>query len=126
MALVLEGVLKDILANQIATEVDAGVGNGSLQFETTGGAAEVATIPFNATAFSAATGGSGTITLAGTPIQDTTATGGVIDQFSIFDGDSTKQLTGDVQTSGSDINMTSLTVGVGDTVELTSFSITVP
>lgn len=123
MALILEVVLRNVLADAIDAEVNTGVGTAELRFETSADA-EVATIPLQNPAFGAAA--AGTITLAGTPIQDTTATGGTVAQFSIYDRDATKQLEGTVATSGGDINMSSLVVGANDTVELTSFSITVP
>lgn len=123
MALILEVVLRNVLADAIDAEVNTGVGTAELRFETSADA-EVATIPLQNPAFGAAA--AGTITLQGTPIQDTTATGGTVAQFSIYDRDATKQLEGTVATSGGDINMSSLVVGANDTVELTSFSITVP
>lgn len=123
MALVLEVALRNVLADAIDNEVNTGVGTAELRFETSADA-EVATIPLQNPAFGAAA--TGTITLQGTPIQDTTATGGTVAQFSIYDRDATKQLEGTVATSGGDINMSSLVVGANDTVELTSFSITVP
>jgi hypothetical protein len=123
MALVLEVVLRNVLADAIDNEINTGVGTAELRFETSADA-EVATIPLQNPAFGNAA--TGTITLQGTPIQDTTATGGTVAQFSIYDRDATKQLEGVVATSGGDINMSSLVVGANDTVELTSFSITVP
>lgn len=123
MALILEVVLRNVLADAIDAEVNTGVGTAELRFETSADA-EVATIPLQNPAFGPAA--AGTITLQGTPIQDTTATGGTVAQFSIYDRDATKQLEGTVATSGGDINMSSLVVGANDTVELTSFSITVP
>lgn len=123
MALILEVVLRNVLADAIDAEVNTGVGTAELRFETSADA-EVATIPLQNPAFGPAS--AGTITLQGTPIQDTTATGGTVAQFSIYDRDATKQLEGTVATSGGDINMSSLVVGANDTVELTSFSITVP
>jgi hypothetical protein len=90
----------------------------------TSGDVEVATITFNATAFGASSGG--VITLAGVPLEDASATGGVVAQFSIFNGSAAKVLEGVVAVSGQDLDLTSLTVGATDTVELTSFTITMP
>jgi len=123
MALTLETVLRNDLADQVDTSINTGAGNGSLLFETAGDV-EVATINFDAVAFGAAA--AGVITMAGAPKSDTSATGGTTVQFSIFDGDSVKQLEGTVATSGADINISSTVIGVGDTVELTSFTITMP
>ena len=48
-------------------------------------------------------------------------------KFRIKSGGTTNQIAGTVSTSGADINFAGgLTVGVGDTVTLTSFTITCP
>lgn len=120
MALILETGLRNVLADAVDTEVGTA---GFLQFETSGDV-EVATIPFGNPAFGAAA--TGVITLNGTPIQDTSATGGTTSQFSIYKSGPTKLLEGTVATSGADINISSTVIGAGDTVELTSFTITMP
>lgn len=118
--------LGNALAQTIIDEIDTGaaVSAGYMLIETSGDA-EVARLDFN-TPPSFGAPASGTITLNGTPKQDTTAAGGTAAQFSIYDRDNTKQLEGVVATSGQDLDLSSLTVTAGDTVELTSFSISVP
>ena len=123
MALTLETALRNALANAVDDEINTGAGTATLEFETSGDV-EVATINLQNPAFGAAA--AGVITLQGTPLQDTNATGGTVAQFSIYDRDATKQLEGTVATSGADINISSTTVGAGDTVELTSFTLTMP
>jgi len=125
MALTLETVLRDDLADRIDALINFGVtdANGDLKFQTSGDV-EVATIEFQDPAFGSAS--TGVITMAGQPLSDTSATGGVVAQFSIFDRNNLKQLEGTVGVSGQDINLSSLTVGATDTVELTTFTITVP
>jgi len=76
------------------------------------------------TAFGASN--TGVITLAGVPLSDTSATGGTVAQFSIYNRASTKVLEGNVSTSGASINISSLSIGAGGTVTLTSFAITTP
>lgn len=120
MALTLETGLRNVLADAIDTEVGAA---GFLQFETSGDV-EVATITFGNPAFGAAS--TGTITLSGTPLSDTNATGGTVAQFSIYKSGPTKLLEGTVATSGADINITSVAIAATETVTLTSFTITVP
>ena len=126
MAIVMETPLRNALAQAIIDEIDAGVAvaQGYMLIETSADA-EVARLDFNAPPSFGAPA-SGTITLNGTPKQDTTAAGGTAAQFSIYDRDNTKQLEGVVAVSGQDLDLSSLSVGIGDTVELTSFSITVP
>lgn len=125
MALTLETLLRDDLANQIDTTINAGTAP-ELVFETSGDV-EVATILLDTTnAFGAAA--TGVITMTGQPRSDTNATGGTTVQFSIFQNISqtNKVLEGTVATSGADINISSTVIGATDTVELTTFTITVP
>lgn len=120
MALTLETAFRSVIADAVDTEIGAA---GFLQFETSGDV-EVATITFGNPAFGAAS--SGVITMSGQPLQDTSATGGTIAQFSIYKSGPTKLLEGTVSTSGADINLSSLSPAATDTVELTSFTITCP
>ena len=123
MALILETGLRNALADAIDVQINTGAGTAELRFETTGDV-EVATEALQNPAFGAAA--AGVITCQGTPIEDTNATGGTVGQFSIYDRDGTKQLEGTVATAGADINISSTGVGAGDTVRLTSLTITVP
>jgi len=125
MTLVLEVALQNAMADAIGTYVDAGTAP-ELVFETSGDV-DVATIILDTTnAFGSAA--AGVITMTGQPLQDTNATGGETVQFSIYQnvGQTNKCLEGTVSTSGADINISSTTVGATDTVELTTFTITVP
>lgn len=121
--MILETVLRNVLADAIDNEINTGSGTSNLKFETSGDV-EVATIDFQNPAFGAAA--SGVITLAGVPLSDTSATGGTIAQASIFDRDGTKQLEMTVSTSGAEINITSLVIVATEQVDLTSLTITVP
>jgi len=125
MALTLETAMRDAIANALDADINFGVSdaNGDLKFETTGDV-EVATIEFQDPAFGAAA--TGVITMAGQPLTDASATGGLVAQFSIFDRNNAKVLEGVVGVSGKDINLSSLSVGATDSVELTTFTITVP
>ncbi len=125
MTLILETTLRDDLANQIDDSINAGTAP-ELVFETSGDV-EVATIILaTPDAFGAAS--TGTITMTGQPISDASATGGTTVQFSIYINvaQSGKILEGTVATSGADINISSTVIGATDTVELTTFTITVP
>ena len=124
MALVLETAVRNAAADAIDTEIGAA---GYLEFQT-GAQVEVATIAFGNPAFGSAV--VGVITMSGQPLQDTNATGNAsaINAFQIFASGAVLKITGTVTlvAGGGDIEMSSLTVAATDTVELTTFSITVP
>jgi hypothetical protein len=82
MALTLETVTRNAIADALDVLINSGGGAGYLEFQTSGDV-EVATITFDATAFGAAS--TGTITMASAPKSDTSATGGTMAQFSIYD-----------------------------------------
>ena len=121
--MILETALRNALADEVDNQINTGAGTATLQFETSADA-EVATIDLQNPAFGAAS--TGTITLAGVPLSDTSATGGTTAQASIYDRDSTKQLEMTVGTSGTEIIITSTVIAATEQVDLTSLTITVP
>lgn len=126
MALTLATTMRDAIADAVDARINSGGGAGYLEFQTSGDV-EVATITFEATAFGDSS--TGVITMASAPKSDTNATGGTMAKWKIYDNGAPGDLliTGSVGTSGEDINFAGgLTVGVGDTVTLTSFTITCP
>jgi len=126
MGLLLETGLRDALADEIDNYINTLGTAPHLMFETVANA-EVADIVMSTTnAFGASS--NGTITMTGQPLSDTNAAGGTIDHFCIYAnaGQTNKVLTGSVGTSGESINITNLTITATETVELTSFTITVP
>lgn len=119
---VLETAARNAACNAIVDLIDAGAGAGTLRFETSGDV-EVATLTFSDPAFgNAATG----VATASAITSDTNATGGTIAQASIYDSDSNKVLEATCGTSGAEINLSSLTIGAGDTVSISSLTVTVP
>lgn len=108
------------LADFIDDQVNGGTGAGSLVFQTSGDV-EVATCAFSNPAFGAATGG---VITANSISDDTNATGGTVTKFRIFDGDSVEILNGTVTATGGggDIELSSTTIGAGDTVSITSLT----
>jgi molybdopterin-binding protein len=121
--MILETVLRNVLADAIDTEINTGAGTAELHFETSADA-EVATIALQNPAFGPAA--TGVITLQGVPLSDTSATGGTTTQASIYDRDATKQLEMTVGTSGTEIIISDNVILATDQVDLNSLTITVP
>ena len=124
MTLIVTTALRDVIANALDDDINTSP-PGTLEFETVGDV-EVATITFQNPAFGAAA--TGVLTMAGQPLTDASATGNAsaVAQFSIYDGVPLKILEGTVMTAGGDINITSLTIAATESVELTTFTITIP
>lgn len=122
MAITHPTSVRNALADLVVDLIDAGAGAGYLEFQTSGDV-EVATITFGDPAFGAASSGTAT---ANATTEDSNATGGTIAKFRIFDSDSNEVLAGACGTSGSDINLTSLTIAATETVELTSLTYSAP
>ena len=102
--------------------IDAGAGAGTREFLTSGDV-EVATLTFSDPAFGAASSGTAT---ASAITSDTSATGGTVAKFRTKDSNGNVVFLGAVSTSGSDINLSSLSVGVGDTVAISSLTYSAP
>lgn len=120
MAITHETAVRNGLADFIDAQVNGGTGAGTLEFQTSGDV-EVATLTFGDPAFGAAA--SGVIT-ANSITDDTNATGGTVAKFVIKDGDGTSILSGSVTGSGGggDIELSSTSVGAGDTVSVSSLT----
>tara|TARA_Y100000310_G_scaffold324866_2_gene387332 strand:- start:1749 stop:2138 length:390 start_codon:yes stop_codon:yes gene_type:complete len=127
MALVLQTSARNAAADAIVDLIDAGTGAGTLELKsaasTTAGTNEVATLTFSDPAFGDAAAG---VAAANAITSDTNATGGIASDFTVFDSDNNAVFQGDVGTSGSDINLSSTTIGAGDTVSISSMTLTQP
>lgn len=124
MAVTISTASRNAAADGVVDLVDGGAGAGKVIFETSG-AAEVATLAMSDPAFGAASTG---VATANAISDDTSATGGTTTQFSMQDSDSVEILTGSVTATsgGGDIELTSTIIGVGDTVSITSLTVTMP
>ena len=121
MAVTHSAATRNAIADAVLAEIDIDVGAGTLEFQTSG-AAEVATLIL--------TDPAGTVTnevLTFSAIaDDTSATGGTVDRFVIKANSGGVRVLGNVLTSGGDINLSSLVVGAGDTVSISSLTYTAP
>ena len=112
---------RNVMADAVLALLDVD-GPGSLEFQTSA-SAEVATCVFSATAFGAASGGTA---IANAIANGTNATGGDVTKFAMKDGNGVEVILGSVTTvgGGGDIELSSLNIGPGDTVSVTSLSYT--
>lgn len=118
----LEAATRNAAANAVVDLIDAGATAGTLVFETATDAA-VATLTFSDPAFGNATGG---VATASAITSDTNATGGTAAQASFYDSNAVKVLEATVSTTGADINISSLSIGAGDMVSISSLTVTMP
>ncbi len=114
------------MVQQIQIDVDAGSTAGYIKF-VDASATEIATCPCGDPSAGAAASG----VLTFNPItDDSSATGGTIDGTSgveIYDGDDTLVVTCSIATTSSqDFEISSLTIGAGDTVGVASLTFTMP
>ncbi len=121
MALVHVTAIRNSLADLVVDAIDAGASDGTLEFQTSGDV-EVATLTFATVAFGAAAAG---IATAGAIAPDTSATGGTIAKFRVYEqpGDvEVFQGTCTVTSGGGDIELNSLVVSALQEVSMTSLT----
>ncbi len=114
--------VRNTLADTVVDLLDAGAGAGTLIIQTAGSVA-VATLTFSDPAFGNASGGTAT---ANSITDDSSAAGGTAAQFVTRDSDANDVFLGSVGTSGEDINLSSVSIGNGDTVSITSLTYSAP
>ena len=128
MAITLQDTARNAAANGIVDLIDVG-GAGTISLKSAASLVaatnEVATLTFPATAFGAAAAG---VATAGTIVSDTSATGGTANNYTVFSGAGTALWQGTVTATagGGDIELSSISIGVGDTVSMSAFTLTVP
>lgn len=114
--------VRNTIADAVVDLLDAGAGAGTIEFQTSGDV-EVATLTYSDPAFGNAAAGTAT---ANSITSDTNATGGTVAQSQHLDSDDNEVFSTAVGTSGSDINLSSLSVGSGDTVSMSSLTYSAP
>jgi len=108
--------------------VDAGTTNteGRIVIQTAGGAVDLAVCPCNNPAFGDAAVGVATLDIDPVVEDDSADVTGTAAQFEVQDRDETPVLSGDVGTSGADLNLNSIAIQSGVKVTITSMTVTVP
>lgn len=128
MALTLASAIRDTVANVIADAVDDGTTNpnGVLKILDGMGGTLLVTIQIDNPAFGAAAAGSAT--LLGVPHTGTAVAAGVAAWFDFEDRDNVIVFSGDVGASGSgeELEMSNTTIAISDTVEVSSYAVSVP
>lgn len=124
MAVTYTTAVKNARLDAVTAQIDAGAGAGKLEIGTTGMGTVLATITLADP--SAAAAASGVLTFSGFPRSDTSADAtGTAAAARIRDSNNTDIVTGlTVGTSGSDINLDSVSITAGQTVTITSATIT--
>ena len=124
MAVTHPTAIRNGIADYVVDRLDLGTGTsaGRLVFQTSGGTA-VATLALSNPAFGAASSG---VATAAAITSDTNAAGGTTTKAELRDRDATAIVLCAVSTSGSDINLSSTTIGAGDTVSMSSLTYTAP
>jgi len=119
MAVTHSSAARSAAADAVVDLLDVG-GAGTLRFLTSGDAV-VATLTFDSTAFGAASAG---VATANAITSDTNAVGGTVAKWEARNNANAMVFAGAAGTSGSDINLSSLTVGASDTVSISSLTYT--
>lgn len=124
MAVTYTTAVKNARLDAVTAQIDAGAGAGKLEIGTTGMGTVLATITLADPSAAAASGG--VLTFSGFPRSDTSADAtGTAAAARIRDSNNTDIITGlSVGTSGSDINLDSVSITAGQTVTITSATIT--
>ena len=121
MAITHSALTRNAIADAVLAEIDIDAGAGTLEFQTSG-AVEAATVTLSDPAGTV----SGAVLTFSAITDDTSATGGTVDRFEIKSNGGGSRVLGAVATSASDINLSSLVIGDGDTVSISSLTYTAP
>jgi hypothetical protein len=129
--MVINGALRDILANAIDTEMNTGA-NPEARFVNAAMTAAYATAPLNTTAvFDTATGGNGAIDITSSATNTGSVTSGTVGRILFYKNATAAIGSWELQfgvdtATPADITMPDNTLTVADTVKITSLTVTVP
>lgn len=119
-------LIRNLIADTVVDQIDAGGSAGSLVFYTSNGGSALATLTFSATAFAAANNGTAS---ADTITSNTNSGSGTVAWFEVLDSNGNTIFEGDVTSddvgTGS-IQLSSVALGTGDTVSVSSLTYTAP
>lgn len=113
---------RNAMVGAAAVLMDAGSAAGAVVFRTSA-SAEVAALEGSDPFFGAPASG---VVTADTISPDTNAAGGTTDRATLEDSAASVVVTASVGTSGADIIISSTAVGAGDTVSMSSLTMTMP
>lgn len=126
MVVVLPPATRNAACNAVVDLIDVGAtdANGDIVIRDAVDA-EVATLAFANPAFGDAAAG---VATANAIADDTSATGGTADDFIFQDRNNAEVLQGSVTVTagGGDLELSSVVIGVSDTVSISSFTVTMP
>lgn len=125
MAVTLTTAARNAACDAIVDLIDAGVAAGTLELLLADATTEVATLTFSDPAFGAAATG---VATASAITSDTSATGNAAAATvaKLKDSAGTEVLRCSVGTSGADINLSNNVIAAGETVAISSLTVTVP
>ena len=123
MAVTLQDNARDAGVEAITDLCDSGTIEIKTAASTVAGTNEIAILTFGATAFGAASSG---VVNANAITDETNANAGTASDATFFTSGSAAILQCSVGTSGEDINFSSVSFGAGDTISITSLSVTQP
>lgn len=124
MAITIPTASRNAACDAVVDLSDAGTGAAHLKIYTTGLATLLADLTMSDPAFGAAATG---VATASAISDDTSADNtGTAAEFKIEDSDANEILRGSVGTSGQDINLNTVSITAGDTVSITSLTVTMP
>ena len=123
MAITLSTSARDVSVEAISDLVDVG-GAGTLEIYTDSFGTLIAELTFSNPAFGGASSG---VVTANAITQDTRANStGTMGAFQYLNGEGSPLLSGSVSASGGDINFNTTSVIEGDTIRVSSMTLTVP